>query len=215
MADGAGSLSVEEIIRGRRTVRRFTQDPVSSAVLRELLALASHAPNIANRQMWRFIVVANPDLRRMLERLVDRRLAEVTGWPELADNPTRVRAWRASALHFAEAPVTIVVVNTGYQTPFDAALVDHGMRAAEVEGLFGHPELQSIGAVLGYLTLLAAARGYGTCWMTTPLLARRDLEAALELKPLEAIVALMAMGVPAENPLPKARRPVDEIIEWR
>ena len=49
-------------IRKRRAVRDYTQEPVSAAALRELIAAASWAPSAMNDQPWHFTVVTDPAL---------------------------------------------------------------------------------------------------------------------------------------------------------
>jgi nitroreductase len=209
------SMTVDEAIRHRRSIRRFAPDAVSVAALRDILTTATLAPNIANRQMWRYIVISDTALLAMLARQVERKLNEMATWPEFERESGRLRAWRDQALHFAEAPAVVVMVNTRYRTSLDAVLVEHGMRPSEVENLLSRPDIQSGGAVIAFFMLLAEARGYATCWLTAPLIARKDLQATLELKPGEEILAFISIGKPAEYPPPRPRRSVDEIIEWR
>jgi len=208
-------MDVEEAIRRRRSVRQYTKDPVSATEIREMLSLASQAPSISNRQMWRFVVVTDPTLRGFLADMVARRIDEMATWYEFENNPRRIEALKKQALHFRHAPVVIFLVNLGYRSPLNEALVTRGMKLWEADRLFGYPDIQSISAVTAYLTLLADARGYATCWMTEPLLAKKDLQASLELKSGEEIVALLTMGKSAESLSYRNRRPIDEIIEWR
>lgn len=208
-------MNVEETIRQRRSVRHFTDETVSTAQIREMLSLAILAPNISNRQMWRFIALINPDLRRMLGTLVQQRIDELADWPEFADQLPRIQAWREQSMHFVSAPAVIAFISQGYHTPLDKILSERGMKFWEADRLFSFPDVQSISGVIAYLTLLAEERGYGTCWITTQLLAKKDLQHALELKPGEEIVAFLAIGKPAEIPAPKGRKPIDDLIEWR
>jgi len=208
-------MNVEEAIRRRRTIRRFTDEPVSAVDIRELLDLAALAPNVGNRQMWRFIVITTPELRKMLADLVRRRIDEMAGWPELAGQLQRLQAWREHSQPFGEAPALIIFVNQGYRTALDTALVERGMKHWEVAGMFTYPDVQSISAAAAFLVLAAEERGYGACWMTAPLVAKKDLQIALEMKPGEEIAAMLAIGRPAEIPIPKQRKHIDEIIEWR
>jgi nitroreductase len=180
-----------------------------------MLALASLAPSIGNRRMWRFIVLTDENLRRMLAHMVERRIDELAAWPEFSNNAQRMLNIKGYALHFAEAPATIIVINQGYQTPFDAALITHGMKVREVENLYARPDLQSIGGMIGHLLLIAESRGYATCWTTEALLARKDLHASLGIRTGEELVALITLGKAADNPPAKARKPIDELIEWR
>lgn len=209
------NVLVDEAIRQRRTVTRFLPDPVSSSELREILALASQAPSIGNRQMWRYIVLTDLNLLRMLADMVERRVREMEQWAEARDEERRLLAFRQSTVRFKEAPAVIVVINQGYHSPLERILVEHGLKYPEVERMFGFPEIQSIGAMIGCLTLAAVSRGYGTCWLTDVLFAQKDLKAALEIASGETIAALVGIGRPDELPHPKAKKPIDGLIDWR
>ena len=208
-------MHVEDAIRHRRSIRRFLPDPVPTTTIREMLTLASLSPCVGNRQMWRYIVVTEPPLRQMLARTVERQLDAMETWPELANELQRLRVWRESSLFFADAPVVIFVIHTGYRIPFDAAMTAHGVKFYEVHDLLGYPDVQSIAGMIAYLTLLAEDRGLGSCWLTNLLVDQKDLHAVLELKTGEKIMAAVALGKPADFPIPKPRKAIDELIDWR
>ena len=48
----------------RRSVREFSTEPVSEAVIRSIVATAAGAPSGANKQPWRFVCVQDPELKR-------------------------------------------------------------------------------------------------------------------------------------------------------
>lgn len=208
-------MTVTEVVNRRRSIRHFLPDQVPSTLIREVLALASQAPSISNRQMWRFIVLEKAPLRNMLARLVERKFEQLAEWPEFERDLPRLQAMREHAMHFTNAPTVIVVVNIGYRIPIEAMLVQHGMRQGEVAAKFSYPEIQSIGAMIAHLLLLAEERELAACWNTDVLLAHDDLHAALEIPSGENIAALISVGYPAERPLPRPRKAVDEIISWR
>lgn len=208
-------MLVDEAVRHRRSIRHYLPDPVPATTIRELLSLASLAPSIANRQMWRYIVMTDMNLKRMLAKLVERRIDEMVQWPEFQHEKMRLQAWKEYTLHFSSAPCAIAFINQGYRTPLDALLIERGMRTWEVEQMFGRTDIQSVSAAVAYFTLLAEARGYATCWMTAMLIAHKDLHASLELKSGETLMAFVTMGLPADYPPPKNRKAIDEIIEWR
>ncbi|WP_417566995.1 nitroreductase family protein [Marinobacter sp.] len=70
----AGSLPLPEIdveefrkvVRSRRSVRRFTNEPIPTKVLEDCLELATLAPNSSNLQPWEFFVVRTPELKQKL-----------------------------------------------------------------------------------------------------------------------------------------------------
>jgi nitroreductase len=50
-------METYEAITTRRSIRRYTQEPVSELVIRELLTAAMSGPSAHNRQPWQFVVV--------------------------------------------------------------------------------------------------------------------------------------------------------------
>lgn len=50
----------------RRTVREFSDAPVTQAVIEQAIRAAGSAPSGANQQPWRFVAVANPELKRQI-----------------------------------------------------------------------------------------------------------------------------------------------------
>lgn len=56
-------------IRQRQAVRRFSSKPVPDALLYEVLDLANRAPSGFNLQPWRFIVVVDHEVKRLLHHI--------------------------------------------------------------------------------------------------------------------------------------------------
>ncbi len=59
-------LDVPTAIRTRRTIRRWTDQPVSEEIVKELLECALWAPSACNMQLWDFVVVTDPATRQSL-----------------------------------------------------------------------------------------------------------------------------------------------------
>ena len=53
-------MDVLEAIRTRRSVRKFSPEPVSDEELRRVLEAARWAPSWANTQCWEIVVVRDP-----------------------------------------------------------------------------------------------------------------------------------------------------------
>ncbi len=88
-------MDIEDAIRGRRTTKNFTDEPVDPAIVRELLELAQWAPNHKLTVPWRFrllgprataslIDCAAPDKKAKIVRAQTRVLVScvVSGDPE-------------------------------------------------------------------------------------------------------------------------------------
>jgi nitroreductase len=64
---------VVEAIRTRRSVRQFTNEPVSEDALNEILGSAVWAPSGKNNQPWKFAVIQDPRLKESLAALTHSR----------------------------------------------------------------------------------------------------------------------------------------------
>lgn len=60
-----GALDIIEIIKTRRSVRKFTPDPVSEDLVEKILEAGRWAPSGLNNQPWRFAIVR--DSERIME----------------------------------------------------------------------------------------------------------------------------------------------------
>ncbi|WP_417521152.1 nitroreductase family protein [Marinobacter sp.] len=92
-------IDVEEfrkVVRSRRSVRRFTDEPIPDAVLDDCLELATLAPNSSNLQPWEFYVVRTPALRSKLAEACLGQNAATTA-PVLIAIVARPDTWRKHA----------------------------------------------------------------------------------------------------------------------
>ena len=55
------------VVEGRRSVRKYKQEPVPHHILQEIIKAGSCAPKPSNRQQWEIVVV---DDKNIIERLV-------------------------------------------------------------------------------------------------------------------------------------------------
>ncbi|PAV24957.1 nitroreductase [Tamilnaduibacter salinus] len=82
-----------KIVRSRRSVRRFTDEPIPDAILDECLDLAMLAPNSSNLQPWEFRVVRTPALRdRVAHACLGQNAAKTA--PVLIGIVARTGTWR-------------------------------------------------------------------------------------------------------------------------
>jgi len=57
---------VLEAIKGRRSIRTFTDQPVSEEEVKTLIDAARHAPSAGNIQPWEFVIVRKPEVKSEL-----------------------------------------------------------------------------------------------------------------------------------------------------
>ena len=58
--------SFHDVMRRRRTVRAFSDRPVSRETIEWIVRAASSAPSGANKQPWRFVCVSDPAIKRAI-----------------------------------------------------------------------------------------------------------------------------------------------------
>lgn len=61
-------MEVCEAIRNRRSIRRFTDQPIAKQDLDKLLEAARWAPCGGNLQRWRFVVVTSPSTKELIKK---------------------------------------------------------------------------------------------------------------------------------------------------
>ena len=208
-------MEFAELVEKRVSVRQFRPDLVALAHVREMVRLASLAPSPNNQQPWRFIAVTRKRLLREMADAVRARLKDLL--PASASEDARRAAQRVEwfSTFFADAPLVMAVTRQPYESVIARALATSSMSAAEINALRGHPDIQSIGAAIEHLLLAATGFGYGTCWLSGPLIAREALEALLGVEAPEQLAALVAVGVPDSTPAAgHDRRPVEEILRF-
>ncbi|MEA2447057.1 MAG: hypothetical protein QOK47_694 [Actinomycetota bacterium] len=64
-------MDLREVVRRRRMVRNYTDEPVDPAVLDEILSLATRAPSAGFSQGQRFVVITDGETRRKIAELAE------------------------------------------------------------------------------------------------------------------------------------------------
>ena len=75
--NSSASPAFDDVVLGRRSIRGFKPEPVSKALIKEVLELAMRAPTSLNTQPWNFYVVAGEPLDRIRAGNTERNLAGV------------------------------------------------------------------------------------------------------------------------------------------
>lgn len=140
-------MEVREAISRRRSIRTFTDRPVSRETIQSLLEAAVLAPSAKNHQPWRFVVLQGA-ARSKLARLMEEgaQFVESRGDPSGSS--------RNSARIVAQAPVTILVLNPAHRHV--GSIFDHLT--------YNAPDILSIGGMVQTMLLAAEDLGLGTLW---------------------------------------------------
>lgn len=200
-------IDLFEAMKGRQSVRRFKKEPVPKEKILAMAAAAAEAPSAGNTRNYRFLVVQDPALLARMRGIVDEILSRVTGKPASG----RITYHNL----FAAAPVAVCVLGTPYESSTDRQLRAKDPERHRVRRWQVNPGLQSVAAAVMQFLLAAHGLGYGTCWMTGPLVAKAELESALSVTPPEELLAVIALGVPDTLTPKPTREPAERITEFR
>lgn len=189
-----------DVMRKRRTIREFSDRPVSEETIRSLVRSAGSAPSGANKQPWRFVAVRDPQIKRRIREAAEAEEREFyerrAGERWLED--LKPLGTDASKPFLEIAPWLIVV--------FKLTRNDDDSAVYYIN--------ESVGLACGFLLVAAHWAGLATLTHTPspmgflgPLLGRPETERPFLLIPI---------GYPAEPVhVPKAaiaRKPLDEIL---
>lgn len=89
------SKEFEEVVRARRSVRQFLEDPIPEDIVEKCLELALLAPTSSNLQCWEFHRIKSSELREKLNHAFFNQPA-VRKAPELIIAVARTRTWKRS-----------------------------------------------------------------------------------------------------------------------
>ena len=202
---GETRSSAEQAADRRRSIRSYESTPIPEADLRELLRLAGRAPSAYNVQPWRFVVVQTPELKAQLS-------AAAYGQQQIVRAPATIVIYSdmASALERMDESVHPDMP----QDKRDAAV-------ASFRGMFANQtvdERESWGVgqayiALGYLLLLAEAKGFAT----SPMLGFEPdkVKTLLGLPAHVRIPALVSIGYPAEEGFRPHRLEHSSLVDFR
>lgn len=204
-------MDIMEVIKTRRSIRRFKQDPVPEDKVLKILEAANVAPSAGNLQPWRFIVLHRSVLDRLegiLGKSFDERFKDFTEEAirlRLKDLPIptdeskdKIKGLKSFYRSLGKAPIAIVAYAERPEDPW----------------AFKNT-IEDVSAAFQNMILAAWEEGLGTCWMTGPL--HRGAEAIkrfLGLPENQEIIAITPLGVPDEIPASPPKEDIKSKVKW-
>ena len=198
-----------KVIQDRRSIRQYTEDPVSEEHLDMILEAARQAPSGENAQPWRFIIVRDEATRRELgtiagggsgrrftgEYVTKQMQARFESLEDEAKKKAifeKLTSGRVSAF-LAEAPVSIVVCGRKdvWDLPYDTS------------------------AAIENMLLMVTALGLGACWVIAPCIDIRDEERLKDLLSVPEgvkVVSIVGVGHPTRPHRPRPRLSLSELV---
>ena len=198
-----------KVIQDRRSIREFTDEPVSDQDLDMILEAARQAPSGENAQPWRFIIVKDEGMRkkmgaiagggsgrRFTSEFVTKKMQD--RFASLQDEAKRQAAFQKLtsgqvSAFMSDAPVNIVVCGKKdvWDMPYDTS------------------------AAIENILLMVTALGLGACWVIAPCIDIRDeerIKALLDIPEGFKAVSILSVGHPTRPHRPRPRLPISELV---
>ncbi len=185
-------MELFEAIKNRRSVRRFTSEPVGDEKIEAILEAGRWAPSWANSQCWRFVVVRDSEIKKKLtETLLPIKLPD----REIPNPATIV---------FNIAPVIIVVcAETGKSG---------GKHGAAGEYVTDKGDWFMFDAALAVQNMVLAAHALGLGTVIIGAFKAPEAERALNVPQGYRAVTMFPVGVPAQPGKAPPRKELSELV---
>ncbi len=196
-------LEFLEVLRTRRSIRKYKSQAISKEQVLELLDLCRYAANAHNSQPYRFIILLNSSIKKsLIEAMAARYKSDLQG-----DGVTKsaiANIISTSSSRFLEAPILILACLT--MEDMDEYSDSDRKNSEYIMGV------QSVANALQNLLLIAHAKGLGACWYCAPLFCPDIVKSILNLPDNYIPQAFITIGIPDEVPHPIHRKTLDELV---
>ena len=199
-------LTTKEAIDNRRSIRSFKPDPVPNEYFTELLNAARLAPSGCNAQPWRFKIVTGQAARSEIAFA--------------AHNQTFIS--QAPAVFVCCADINEYIKGTvsgiqdlGKTGAAENRIVDILLKRAEQLKSYSIEQIGpqiafNVAIAIEHIVLRALDFGLGTCWVR--LFDVNKIRELFGWKENILPVTLLPVGYPAENPAPRKRMKIEDLL---
>lgn len=179
-------MDTKECILGRRSIRRYTGQPISKETIEQIVALAAYAPSWKNAQSARYTIVTD---RAVIEKLANECMLGFT------HNAGILLSCNALAIQ------SVLTKRSGYERDGSFST-----------GKGTHWESFDAGIAAQTFCLAAHDLGVGTCILG--IFDDAKVAEVINLPSTQSVSALIPMGYPAENPAAPTRKSVGELMRY-
>jgi coenzyme F420-0:L-glutamate ligase/coenzyme F420-1:gamma-L-glutamate ligase len=191
------------LVRNRRSVRTYQDRPVERALLEQMLEAARWAPSPHGRQPWRFAVLTQQETKqRLAEQMGESWRANL----QMDGQSEEIVTIRLAKSHQRILQAPAIIIPCLYLEDLDP-YPDQERQANEIT-----MAIQSLGAAIQNMLLMAYELGLDTCWMCAPLFCPEVACAALDLGKQFIPHALITIGYAPADPVRRPRLPLDRLI---
>lgn len=192
-------MEIFDIIKNRRSIRKYKSQSVSKEDILKILDAANWAPSASNRQPWEFIVISGEYIKQLGDSYkgIAEEIIRKTNRED--DDVITNNDFVKFAATYGGAPIVIV------------ALVEKSDNAH-----YEKMDLLSASAAMENLILAASGLGLGTCWMLGPILEEVIFRKILDIPNDKDIIGVTPLGYPdmSQKPIPRLDPELKNKVRW-
>lgn len=203
-------MELKDVISARRSIRKFKPDPVPEEYINELLEAARLAPSGTNLQPWRFVVVTGQEMREKVGTCTPLKF--VGQAPLILVCCINTRAMKTTGRRVAELNEVGAFAGTDLES-LSCEEYKKFRRSMESEAAVPAYLGLNLAIAVEHIVLRATDLGLGSCWVM--MFDREETKEALALPEEINPLVLLPVGYPAQDPGPRPRLPVEDIVVKR
>lgn len=199
----ARTSDLATLLQNRRSVRKFQGRPVSKELVEQVLEAARWAPSPHGRQPWRFVVLTRQEMKVRLADYMGETWQQNLQMDGQEAEVVKIRLEK-SRQRILIAPV--IIIPCLYLEDLDR-YSDEKRQADETT-----MAIQSIGAAIQNMLLMACDLGLDAGWMCAPLFCPEVVCNAMNLDMRLIPQALIILGYAAADPQRRERLPLESLV---
>lgn len=178
-------MNLKEGIRSRRSIRKYTKDPIDHAILEDIITTASYAPSWKNTQITRYIAIEDPNT---IETIAANYTMEF--------NANSIR----------QAPMLMAITYVNKRSGFER----DGSFSTPKEDRW---QMFDAGIATEAFCLAAHDAGLGT--VILGIFDEAKITELLEIPETETLMCLVVLGHPDIDPDAPKRKPFDALLTYK
>jgi nitroreductase len=177
-----------ELVKKRRSVRRFKPDPIPDDIVDKILEVARWAPSCRNSQPWEIIAVKRKTIRDEIVRIMND--SYIDNGKEPPSGPS-------------QAQLFIIVCSNPENKP-----------SAELGVMANSMFYSSLGNAFLYMAMAVTALGLGAQWVSRVAnpSVNGGIKELLGIPSSWEIFDMLAVGYPDVEPKPRAMKSFEEVV---
>ncbi|HPO50035.1 MAG TPA: nitroreductase family protein [Spirochaetota bacterium] len=195
-----------EILENRRSIRKYTSQNIDKEDIKKIILSGIQAPSGTNIQGWKFRVIENKEEILKIANVIEKKIIKLSS--EYGDGIVKngMLEYGGNFYFFKNAPL-IILLYSKKPNNLVKKFFEEGINLYK-----GCGTLLSLGMVMQNMMLASSVLGIGSCPLTGPLLAEKEIDAEFSPPNKYELSAVLSLGYPEAIPKSPGRKEYEKFI---